>query len=406
MRTVFPRGTTLYQPDKCCNGYTIIWNARCVKLIDMNGRTVNEWRFDTDASQAGAKVASRTGADRARLLENGNVLVQRGGMMSEDGVIQEYGWDHALAWEFVPEGKMPHRNYLGPHHDVYRKSNGNTLLICRHAVPEEHTKRIRDPRCQNQTIYEDAILEVNPAAEVVWQWHGSEHLDLNHYRILASPNWFAGPHNSTVCDWMHVNTVQALPENKWFDAGDERFKPGNVMISPRSLDTVYLIDRDSSEVVWEYSGDYFGGLSGQHEPHMIPKGLPGAGNILIFDNGASPWRDLGHAGHSYVLEVDPTTKEVVWVYQNGSRFHAPYTSNCQRLPNGNTLICESAAARVFEVTPESETVWEFVEGSPRAYRYPYDHCPQTAALGPPREMSVTPPTDFRVPPDEPLEAPA
>ena len=394
MLTVYPVGTTLYKPDLCCNGYTILWHWNVVKLVDMNGRTVNEWRFDAEPD--------RPGVDRARLLEDGHVLVMRGGMMSENGLLQEYGWGHELVWEYVPEGVTPHKNLLGPHHDVFRKPDGNTLTVCREAVPAEYLKRVREPTWQGQTIYGDAIVEVDPDGEVVWGWHSHEHLDLNHYRLLASPNWPAGPHNSTVCDWTHVNTVQALPENRWFDAGDERFRPGNVLISPRQMDTVYLVDRDSQEIVWEYSGEYFGGLSGQHEPHMIEKDLPGAGNILIFDNGASPWNDLGHAGASYVLEVNPATKELVWVYDKWQQFHATYTSSAQRLRNGNTLICESAGKRVFEVTVEGETVWEYVEGSARSYRYPYDHCPQTAALGRPREVSVTPPKEFRIAPDEPL----
>jgi len=391
MRTVYPIGTTLYKPTECYNGYTILWQPQYVKLVDMNGRTVNEWRFDHEPD--------RPGPDRARLLENGNILVQRGGMTSDTGLLQEFNWDGSLAWEFTPEGTAPHKRLLGPHHDVYRKTNGNTLTICREAVPTEYLKDIRDPRLRNETIYGDTILEINPEGKVVWEWTSHGHLDLNHPRIMASPEWVPGPFNSTICDWTHVNTVQALPENKWFDGGDERFRPDNVMISPRNLDTVYIIDRETKEIVWEYTGSYFGGLSGQHEPHMIPKGLPGAGNVLIFDNGASPWNDLGHAGHSFVLEIDPTTEKVVWVYQKWMQFHSCYTSSAQRLLNGNTLICEHTGHRVFEVTPEGETVWEHVEATPRSYRYAYDHCPQTAALGRPEEISVTPPDELRIPPD-------
>lgn len=95
MKTVYPVGTTLYKPDKCCNGYTILWGGRKVKLIDMNGRTVNEWFVNEIKSGDGKK--SQVGVDRARLLENGNVLVQRGGMMSEDGLLQEYDWEHNAA---------------------------------------------------------------------------------------------------------------------------------------------------------------------------------------------------------------------------------------------------------------------------------------------------------------------
>ena len=97
------------------------------------------------------------------------------------------------------------------------------------------------------------------------------------------------------------------------------------------------------------------------------------------------------------------TKELAWVYNDGLRFHSPYTSSAQRLPNGNTLICEAVASRVFEVTPECETVWEYVGCGPRSYRYAYDHCPPGAALGRPKEVSVTPPEELRIPPDAPLE---
>jgi hypothetical protein len=394
MKTVYPIGTTLYKPAQCCNGYTLVWPKGRAKLIDMNGRTVNEWPADA------GKTRGR--ASRAKLLPDGRLLVVRGGMTSVDGGLQEYDWDGGLVWEHFPEGAIPHNRLLGPHHDFFPKTNGNVLVICREAVPEEYMSEVHDPRLQNATICGDTILEVDPRGQVVWEWNSHGHLDLNHYRILASPQWHGGPYNSTVCDWTHVNTVQALPENRWHDAGDERFKPGNVMISPRNLDTVYLIDRDTKEVVWSYSGDYFGGLSGQHEPHMIDKGLPGEGNVLIFDNGASPWKDLGHAGKSYVLEINPATKELVWVYDKGLHFHATYTSSAQRLKNGNTLICESAASRVFEVTPEGETVWEYVEGSGRSYRYDYSHCPQTAVLPRPNEVSVTPPGELRIPPDKPL----
>jgi hypothetical protein len=31
----------------------------------------------------------------------------------------------------------------------------------------------------------------------------------------------------------------------------------------------------------------------------------------------------------------------------------------QRLPNGNTLIADSDAGVIFEVTPEGQTVWEY-----------------------------------------------
>ncbi len=391
MKTVFPVGTTLYRPKLCANGYFLVFgNSRelPIRLMDMNGRVIRRWELDDSISSLG------TG--RVHLLRNGHILVQRGSMISEDGSIDEYDWEGNLVWRYIPQVKIPHERLMGPHHDVWRKDNGNTLVICREAVPEKYLKEVREPTWQNQTICGDTIQEINRDGDVVWEWNSHGHLDINHYRLLASPEWHAGAHNSTVVDWTHVNTVRDIPENPWYDQGDRRFRPGNVMISPRQLDTVYIIDRKTGDIVWEYSGDYFGGLSGQHEPYMIPKGLPGAGNVMIFDNGASPWKDLGHAGKSYVLEVNPMTKELEWVYDKGLNFHSTYTSSAQRLWNGNTLICESVADRVFQVTPEGKTVWEHIAKTPRSYMYPYDYCPQTTALGEPDHVPVTPPDELRI----------
>ena len=173
-----------------------------------------------------------------------------------------------------------------------------------------------------------------------------------------------------------------------------------------------------------------GWIIGQHHLHLIPRGLPGEGNMLVFDNG-------GHAGYgtpnpasftgvdnaardySRVLEFNPQTLEIVWQYtpeeagsglfSDPSKFFSSYISSAQRLPNGNTLITEGSDGRLIEVTPEHEIVWEFINpyfksifgkftnnGVYRAYRVPYDWIPQLAR---PEEISVAPvPVEtFRVP---------
>ena len=71
----------------------------------------------------------------------------------------------------------------------------------------------------------------------------------------------------------------------------------------------------------------------------------------------------------------------------GNRVKEPQHRSMQRLPNGNTLICEGPSGRVFEVTADKELVWEFVNPffnyypllrghsniTFRAYRYGYDY---------------------------------
>jgi hypothetical protein len=377
MRTVFPIGTTIYAPEKCHNGYTLYSQAenmdmshsKNVCLIDMNGNVVNKWDIT---------------AGRAKLLKNGNLLVLEGEYLGGGEVVREYEWDGRLVWEYEAT-RLPGR----AHHDFERLSNGNTLILSTEELPAEYKEKVEDTRRRSaRAIRGDAVFEVTPAKEVVWEWHMYKHVDINRYCKMCNP-----------ADWSHCNLVRALPENKRYEAGDKRFKPGNVILSPRNLGFIFIVDRDTKDVVWEYAGKYAGGLAGQHESHMIQKGLPGEGNILIFDNGAPPMRSLAHNGRSYVLEVDPVQKKVVWKYENMFKFYSAFQSSVQRLPNGNTLICESCGSRLFEVTQEGEIVWEYavewhrVFG--RASRYPYDYCPQLRTLKKPKETAVVPPPYVR-----------
>lgn len=117
--------------------------------------------------------------------------------------------------------------------------------------------------------------------------------------------------------------------------------------------------------------------------------LPGAGHFLIFDNGT---RRVGMT-FSAVLEIDPydgdwekgvyvpeteagytrkgggfhstprmQSNQVVWYYQSRlpNSFFGNYISGCQRLPNGNTLICSGPHGHFFEVTREGDLIWEYI----------------------------------------------
>src|SRR5438132_6624355 len=115
-------------------------------------------------------------------------------------------------------------------------------------------------------------------------------------------------------------------------------------------------------------------LFSQHNAHWIPRGLPGEGHLRVFNNGN------GRADGSYssvdelILPVDsqgryaskPGTAygpdQPLWSYTAAKKteFYSTYISGAQRLANGNTLICSGANGTVFEVTPQKEIVWKYV----------------------------------------------
>jgi hypothetical protein len=109
----------------------------------------------------------------------------------------------------------------------------------------------------------------------------------------------------------------------------------------------------------------------QHDVHWIPKGRPGAGHIMVFNNG--PYRSDGD--YSTVDEIAPPVDEMgnynlekgkafgpdkpVWTYQapDKTQFFSMHISGAERQPNGNTLICSGAFGVMFEVTPDKEVIW-------------------------------------------------
>ena len=106
-----------------------------------------------------------------------------------------------------------------------------------------------------------------------------------------------------------------------------------------------IVDRTSGRFKWKWGP---GELSHQHHPTFLD-----SGKVLIFDNGAHRLRG---PSYSQVIEVDPETNEISWCYKGDPlvAFSSFATSGAERLPNGNTLVCEGVHGRIFEVTPEYE----------------------------------------------------
>ena len=289
MITVYPIGTTIFNPEKAYGGYTLLnfLHEPEIVLFDMNGKVVNTWmveRGPKEPTPGQAPLPPHSGPrddppgaghqwsgiwNYAHLLESGNMLGPR-----------EYDWDNEVVWE-------------PPHVPGYtaglsrRLDNGNTLYSSRREMPEEYKARVKDPARRQLSsgdrwppgLQGHSIYETTPSGEVVWEWDAWEHLDVNRYLAIdPSPNW------------THFNHLDPLPENRWYDAGDERFRPGNILVSPRTLGFIFIIDKRTKEVVWEHSGTHRGGVAGQHDPRMIPKGLPGAGNILLWTTASRPSR--------------------------------------------------------------------------------------------------------------------
>jgi len=319
---------TLYKPSKAYNGYSLVWAemGKDAWLIDMEGYVVHRWRMPGGAGLHGV------------LLPNGNFLAsvqvtthKELGLTREfsglGGLLLEVDWDGNLVWKC----EAPYQE-----HDFFRLDNGNTLYISwdpEGQVPHDIAANIKGglPGTEIKGVmWGDVIREVNPAGQEVWKWFAYEHLDpeIDALRPLESRGLYP-------C----LNSVFGMPN-------------GDILTSSRHTDSIYIIDKASGNVKWRWGR---GKIALQHDATMLDDG-----NILIFDNGAH--REGFAPSYSRAVEVNPSTGKVEWEYKSDppTDFYSAIMGGCQRLPNGNTLICEALMGRVFEVTYEGEMVWEYI----------------------------------------------
>lgn len=347
-------------PELSYKSFTLIPESGTEKVLLLNQKKeiVHSWNLD---------------AQRARLLPNCHLLVLHG---SKWGIkknkwrnlrdrVREYDFNGKLVWEHVAQNNA--------HHDTHRLENGNTIFLERKIVDQENVLKSINLLRSKAKIRSDKIVEVNTKNEVVWEWTYEDHFSIDYCGrnkcVIPSTKLIE---QQKALDWTHSNTVFPLPENKWYNNGDTRFKPGNILILPRNWSEVILIDKETKKPVWKYRGDYKGGLSGGHEAQMIKSGLRGASNLLIFDNGRE-----SREGASYLLEINPHSQKLIWALDAGRDFYSYAAGSMQRLPNGNTLISEDVKGRVFEITEDNKIAWLFQSKvrTARATKYSVDYCP-------------------------------
>jgi hypothetical protein len=315
-----------YDPARACPGFTLFapttTTNKTVYLIDLQGDIVHTWEMPYSPGLYGYLT------DRGTLFYNGRVpsSTHVGQAAYAAGAALEVDWRGRVLWEV--------RN-ADHTHDGRRLRNGNVILACMRALPDEIARQVRGGRpgteYDNGKMDAPYLVEMTTDGQIVWEWRSWDHLDPVQDGITAAQD------NRSV--WTVANAVYELPD-------------GNIMVSFRDISTVIMINRQTGDIYWKLGAPP---LAGQHAPNILANG-----HLLLFDNG--PHRLDETFPFSRVLEIDVATKQIVWKYQDNpvSNFFSPRISNAQRLPNGNTLIDEGWFGRFFEVTPQGETVWEYV----------------------------------------------
>ena len=179
-------------------------------------------------------------------------------------------------------------------------------------------------------MWSDAISEVNPQGKTVWEWKAYEHLDPE-LDIICPVCWRE--------QWGEATSLGITAE-------------GDILVNFIRIGKILLVNKATGKVEWR-----FGEWPEITHPHNAI--LLENGNLVVFESGVHM---MGYeAGRAQILEFDRQSGDEIWQYDqpNAVDFIAPTAGNCQRLPNGNILVCEGDYGRIFEVNRSKELVWEY-----------------------------------------------
>jgi hypothetical protein len=331
-------------------------------------------------------------------------------------------WNGGLVWWYQHISK-----YHCLHNDIEPLPNGNILMISwEHINDTDADNAGRDPSIDDGDMLIDYIIEVDPTSpgqgNIVWEWHAWNHLIQDKYPakqnygvVSANPelidiNIPRIGESSGVKDFLHMNSLEYIEE---FD---------QILVSLRNINEIIVIDHSTTKA---QAAGHTGGNSGkggdllyrwgnpmnydrgsetdqqlfrQHDARLIQSDCPGAGHFTIFNNG---WIEGWEPKFSTAIEIVPPIDThgnyylepghpygptaPVWKYESTGEevFYSQMCGGVQRLPNGNTLICEGwKDGRIFEVTPQGEIIWCYTNLAPwpgieqtlfKMQRYPIDY---------------------------------
>jgi hypothetical protein len=388
-----PVGLQYWDKEKAYSGYTLLApkHFTWTYLLDMEGSVVHAWE------------SRYTPGQTVYLLENGNLLHSSLKSRPEfigfvgggaGGGIEEFDWNGDLKWEFW---------YDSPghlmHHDVHQLPNGNILLLAEEKKSKEECLAAGfDPdllkRVPEEYLTPDYLVEIEKtgvrAGKVVWEWHAWDHLiqdfdsSKGNFGLVAAHPELVNPHTPARHLHLFMERTNSIDYKEKYD---------QILLSNNN--EIWIIDHSTStkeaaghnggrrgkggDLLYRWgnplsykTGDSQSQKSfGQHDAQWIPPGYPGEGNIFVFNNGAG-------RGYSSIDEIVPPVdnkgeyflipgcayqpERAIWNYssENPTDFFAEITSGAQRLPNGNTLICDGNHGILFEVTPNGQTVWKYV----------------------------------------------
>lgn len=320
-----------------------------IQLRDEKRALIHEWKVDHYPFNA-------------KLMPNGDVIVLsmdtklKSHLVIPTPYLERYSWDGKKTWSY--KNKMMH-------HDFEVLPNGNIAVLIWEKLPNKFLKQIKGGYSTPYSLremYADAVIEVDKAGKVVWQWSVYKNLDINKNKI-------APYHNRD--EWTHGNSIHYIKKNPVDGT------PG-YLLSFRSLNQVMIMSKSTGKIIWQSPQKIF---SAQHDASLTK-----SGKILVFDNGLDTI-------NSRVAEMDLKSKQVIWSFDGGDKisslqFFTSVMGAVQKLEKDRYLVTNSLWGQFFIVNRNGDVAERFFSPfkQPKEKVWPYQFMFKLRMYPPPQPL--------------------
>jgi hypothetical protein len=157
----------------------------------------------------------------------------------------------------------------------------------------------------------------------------------------------------TTSGFWHVNDIDPL--TKKFEQYYPSFRAGDLLLSLRTPNLIFIIDQETLKVKWWRQGL----TRRQHDPDWNNS----KGTITIFNNNM-------HRGFSEIKEINPITyTHSVILKGEKYNFYTWWRGKHQIMPSGGVLTTSSDQGRVFETDAKGNITFEFINTYKKGQEY-------------------------------------
>jgi len=248
------------------------------------------------------------------------------------------------------------------HHSIEVSERGGYLAVGRNYIRRDDFGMFPPLTRSAKNVgffMEDLVIKMSDEGEIEYRKSIPEILFDSGLETLLTANGYNFVDNGFVdAEITHVNKIAEL---SFADAGSfPDFEAGDLLISLRNYNLLFVVDPDSWQVKWNQTGPW----RRQHDPEFNADGT-----ISVFNNntyqlgrGTTDTTILTDPRISNIIKVDPSTgqSEIIYGQQKGEEFYSVVRGKFEPVDGGGLLITEFEAGRIFETNADREIVWEYI----------------------------------------------